>query len=150
MKRVSNRGAEECIRTRTPFTNQTKRPGPHVAGQPRPGSFRGTNWFMGSGHLPKQFVDSDLVGARFIVYSYDTPLAWFSDRWFYASVSYSPTTSSHQHIVRYALRDEEITYVGGDWRTVPGSGRFWDGSPKINASTGTPDDYYGRFGGNAS
>lgn len=145
--RVSNADARERITKRQEFTNATKRPGPHVADRARPGSFRAVRWFEGAGHLPDQYVDPNLVGARYIVYSYDTPIAWWGgnrgrERWFYASVAYSPTTSDHQHIVRDALKDEEITYVGGDWRTVPNAGRFWDGSPKINAGTGTPAGHF--------
>jgi len=151
MKRVSNRDAQALIKKREPFTNATARPGPHIAGRPHPGSFRATTWFEGRGHLPEQFVLGTLLAARYIVYSYNTPLAWWSEgQWYYASVAYSPTTSKHQHHVRVALAKENVIYVGGDWREVPGAGRFWDGSPKVNASTGTPSHYFGFGTGDAS
>lgn len=138
MHRVSNREAAPLIAKRQLFTNATKRE------NRRPGSFRGTATFLGRGHLPEQFLEPSLIAADYVVYSYDTPLAWHhNDVWHYASVAYSPTTSEHQHIVRIALRDQNVVYHGGDWREVPGAGRFWDGSPKINASTGTPGHWFG-------
>lgn len=142
MKRVSNRDATPLIAKREPFTNQTRLPN---TPRSRPGSFRGVRQYGTRGHLPEKFVLPSLTEADYVVYSYDTPLAWHhQDTWHYASVAYSPTTSAHQHVVRMALRDVTgVVYHGGDWRDVPGSGRFWDGSPKINASTGTPAHYYG-------
>lgn len=147
-RRVTNREAKEHIAKRETFTNATRRSDDPTR---RPGSFRGVKWFEGRGHLPEQFVDANLVGARYIVYSYDTPLAWWGgekgeERWYYASVGYSPTTSRHQHEVRVALAGEDIIYVGGDWKAVPSAGKFWDGSPKVNASTGAPDGYYQNRG----
>ena len=151
MKRVSNRNAVPLIAKREPFTNATKREGPHVVGRARPTSFHGESEFKGRGHLPEQFLCASLLAADYVVYSYDTPIAWFHDgTWHYASVAYSPTTSEHQHLVRFALRNENVIYHGGDWREVPGAGRFWDGSPKINASTGTPAHYFGFGSGDAS
>lgn len=138
MHKVSNREAAPLIAKREPFTNATR---PKNA---RPGSFRGELEFQTQGHLPAVFLTWTLLGASYVVYSYETPLAWYHDGvWHYASVAYSPTTSEHQHILRIGLKDQNVVYHGGDWREVPGAGRFWDGSPKINASTGTPKHYYG-------
>lgn len=129
-KRVSNYDARPLISRREPFTNHN-------------GSFRGVRGYEGRGHLPTQFVTDSLLKAEYVVYSYRTPLAWVRrGRWYYASVSYSPTTTQHQSIVRWAMTGKPA-YLGGDWRKVPGSGRYWDGSPKIAASTGMPAGYYG-------
>lgn len=44
-------------------------------------------------------------GAAFVVYSYRTPIAWWSEAhgWTVPPVKYSVTTSRHQSQVRYAL-----------------------------------------------
>lgn len=41
----------------------------------------------------------------YVVYSYATPIAWHmkSGEWVYPPVSYSPTTTGHQSVVRTAL-----------------------------------------------
>jgi hypothetical protein len=75
------------------------------------------------GHLPREYHDS-LAAADFVVYSYDTPIAWHHDRphdltqpelvaswlndggdgvWIIPEVKYTVTTTKHQGDVRAAL-----------------------------------------------
>ena len=57
------------------------------------------------GRLPQEFRDQLKLDKPFyIVYSYSTPIAWFSDKgWFIPEVKYSVTTSKHQNYVRRAV-----------------------------------------------
>jgi hypothetical protein len=43
--------------------------------------------------------------ATFVVYSYQTPIAWHSDTygWTAPALHYSPTTSNHQHVVEMGI-----------------------------------------------
>ena len=68
-------------------------------------SLRG-GWRSGSwGWLPKEwqdaFYDDD---PDYVVYSYDTPIAWHGNRgWIVPPVKYSVTTTRHQSLTRGAL-----------------------------------------------
>ena len=57
------------------------------------------------GQLPIEFEQQlKLDKPNFIVYSYNTPIAWHSDKgWFIPEVKYSVTTSKHQGYVRRAV-----------------------------------------------
>jgi hypothetical protein len=57
------------------------------------------------GQLPIEFEQQlKLDKPDFIVYSYNTPIAWHSDKgWFIPEVKYSVTTSKHQNYVRRAV-----------------------------------------------
>lgn len=106
----------DIIARRDSFHNSTK-------------SFRGTAWIPSYGwrdtlsRLPQEWVDrfrADLIGdgihptMDYIVYSYQTPIAWHTPGtgWTVPDVTYSPTTSGHQRIIRTAVRHLS------DYRTV--------------------------------
>jgi hypothetical protein len=57
------------------------------------------------GQLPIEFEQQlKLDKPNFIVYSYNTPIAWHSDKgWFIPEVKYSVTTSKPQNYVRRAV-----------------------------------------------
>lgn len=57
------------------------------------------------GHLPIEFQNQMKLDKPFyIVYSYNTPIAWYSDKgWFIPDTKYSVTTSKHQNYVRRAV-----------------------------------------------
>jgi len=74
------------------------------------------------GILPGSF---DLPGeAAYVVYSYDTPIAWFdAGEWTVPDVVYSRSTSRHQHTVRTAPAVARWTsYLASD------EGKVWAGS----------------------
>jgi hypothetical protein len=81
------------------------------------------------GSLPEPYK-AELFHARpdFVVFSYSTPIAWHDSvtgLWNIPNVRYSVTTSSHQGIVRTALRDQREHIVTGpeiSLRTGRGSG----------------------------
>lgn len=52
------------------------------------------------------FNDESAARIRYVVYSYATPIAWVRDNgeWVVPAEKYSKTTSTHQHIVRIAVR----------------------------------------------
>lgn len=71
--------------------------------------------------LPQEFVkvlrehnkNTDL----FVLYSYDTPMAWFrlgdsdsqgNNKWYYVDHKYSVSTTQHQHAYRMALKGENV------------------------------------------
>ena len=58
-----------------------------------------------TGQLPIEFEQQlKLDQPDFVVYSYNTPIAWHSDKgWFIPEVKYSVTTSKHQNYVRRAV-----------------------------------------------
>lgn len=48
-------------------------------------------------------------GIDYTVMSYDTPIAWLTGgKWYMPQDRYSTTTSRHQGMVRYVLRDQEV------------------------------------------
>lgn len=74
-----------------------------------------TNWRMGTlrgesgrgprthGELPEEFHAS-VRYADYVVYSYDTPIAWRSGgKWVQPYIKYSPTTTRHQGRIEVAL-----------------------------------------------
>ena len=69
------------------------------------GSMRGTTQFDGYGQLSVVAHES-VSKATYIVYSYDTPIAWHSRRqgWVMPDVKYSNTTTRHQGRIRTALQ----------------------------------------------
>lgn len=67
---------------------------PYVA----PGLRASGSWLRGD-------LADEAANARYVVYSYDTPIAWQNrDRtWTVPDVRYSRTTTAHQHAIRVAL-----------------------------------------------
>lgn len=62
------------------------------------------------GHLDRDYHDS-VMGADYVVYSYDTPIAWRSGStgwWWIPDTRYSVTTSRHQSKIRTALHDVTV------------------------------------------
>ncbi len=60
------------------------------------------------GQLPRQFQAqygaARLASDFFVIESYRTPISWFADgEWTMPNVTYSPTTSRHQSVVRKAI-----------------------------------------------
>lgn len=132
MRRVDNRGAREFIARREEFTNHT-------------GSFRGVKGTGSTfGMLPHVFRGmKSLRNAEYTVFSYATPIAWVCrGRWYYADVNYSPTTSRHQSVVRWAMPSTARVL-----KTTPAKARglrsYNGSSARIPASTGMPSGYYG-------
>lgn len=100
MKRVSNRNAEQSIVRREEFHTYT-------------GNFWGKlhtpGTYVYTGRLPGRMASTGTVGqADYIVFSYSTPIAWHipDEGWIVPPVSYSPTTSNHQHTCRMAARGD--------------------------------------------
>lgn len=70
------------------------------------------------GHLPRhldRFWHAERRNVDYVVYSYATPIAWRlkSGEWKYPEVTYSMTTTRHQHVTRMALRHANVTQPGG-------------------------------------
>jgi hypothetical protein len=67
------------------------------------GTFTGapTTGVWATGRLPREFVES-ARSARYVIRSYATPIAWLArdGQWVVPDVTYSPTTSRHQSLVR--------------------------------------------------
>ena len=64
--------------------------------------------FHGAGRLPRCHIDKFFTASDtpdfYAIYSYATPIAWYSDgTWTIPDVTYSVTTSRHQGIVRRAV-----------------------------------------------
>lgn len=48
-------------------------------------------------------------GIDYTIMSYDTPIAWLTGgKWYMPQDRYSTTTSRHQGMVRYVLRNQEV------------------------------------------
>lgn len=71
------------------------------------GSMKGRNRFFyppGHGQLPPEYWQH-LNGADYVIWSYDTPVAWHNPEegyWWVPDVIYSHVTSAHQWLVRMA------------------------------------------------
>ena len=84
-------------------------------GETFPLTERGTRWRPYDGHLTAEYVEK-LTAAwyvnrvSYVVYSYNTPIAWFDevDGWTVPDHKYSRSTTAHQHTVRCALNG--LTY----------------------------------------
>lgn len=77
--------------------------------------------------LPREFVKllnkHSLGSDLFVVYSYRTPIAWFSlsesdsngnNKWYYVDHKYSSSTTGHQSAVRYALKGKNVITLSTD------------------------------------
>lgn len=111
MQKVTTRSASGVIERREPFT---------TSGALR-GLWRGKGWYLGTGHLPQEWVDKlRAVNVDvYVVYSYDTPIAWYdilSHDWTIPGVNYSPTTSKHQgNLSRVMAPGTHRGMLGEDW-----------------------------------
>lgn len=123
------RTIDECaplIRKRLPFRTRIRKTayGEFI-------SMRGRSDYVGRGHLPEAYLPS-LHHSEYVVYSYDTPIAWWNPipadlgnlytveswldgdevgQWIMPEVRYTITTTSHQAEVRSALGG-----YGGSWQ----------------------------------
>lgn len=54
---------------------------------------------------PNRAVDLQVAAVDFVVYSYDTPIAWHTVRrgWVVPTVTYSITTTEHQRLIKEAV-----------------------------------------------
>jgi len=89
--------AEDKIANERPFRTRIKK------GQDDPSLSAGP-WVTHSyGFLPKRLHD-DVAGSRYVVWSYDTPIAWVRQDGtnVVPNVGYSPTTGQHQAMARTA------------------------------------------------
>ena len=106
MARTTIRGAESYIARGEEFDAG------NLYGGKRPRYFPG----IMPDYLSRFYRDDMRQGLiDYVVYSYMTPIAWrrTDGTWKYPEVSYSPTTTRHQHVTRMALRGEEVTQPGG-------------------------------------
>ncbi|MGH3878087.1 MAG: hypothetical protein ACRDSK_13740 [Actinophytocola sp.] len=99
MKRVRNRDAGNLIGEREEFY------GSHFSG-----TIERDAWGTGMLEGPEltDYRDAFKGGPVYVVRSYATPIAWTPATgplsWTVPTTTYSPTTTQHQHTVRYAVR----------------------------------------------
>ena len=69
----------------------------------------GSRYSLGGGQLMGKDLatfEADVNGADYIVYSYDTPIAWHSSNgWYVVAQKFSVTTSKHQNYTRRAIAE---------------------------------------------
>lgn len=73
----------------------------------------GTTSHFGAGRLDDEetarYNDAVSKGIDYIVYSYNTPIAWHGfDGWYVVEQKFSVTTSKHQNYVRRAIAESEV------------------------------------------
>lgn len=97
MKQMNQRDAIHYIATRQEF---------------RASALEGRVYGVGDGRLDEQETaryKQDLNSVMYWVYSYSTPIAWYTpDGWYMVEQKFSPTTSKHQNYVRRAIADSEV------------------------------------------
>lgn len=97
MRQVNQRDAEHYIATRQEF---------------RASALEGRVYGVGEGRLDPEEVaryNRDLNSVIYWVYSYSTPIAWFTpEGWYTVSQKFSSTTSRHQSVVRRAIVAELV------------------------------------------
>jgi hypothetical protein len=108
------------------------------------------------GHLPGKYHASARE-AVYVVYSYDTPIAWVTENpdvgrdrghpylFHVPDVSYSPTTGEHQYAVLEAWQDE-LRFQGA-YRRSPARGRETvrvPGNAEVYGRGGLPDNWQGH------
>lgn len=92
MKQMNQRDAIHFIATRQEF---------------RASALEGRVYGVGNGRLDEQETaryNQDLNAVMYWVYSYSTPIAWYTkDGWYVVAQKFSSTTSKHQNYVRRAI-----------------------------------------------
>jgi hypothetical protein len=88
VKRATRNNADQFITARQDFKTSGSLSGYNIGSDPYNGTY---------GRLPDEYRES-CRWADYRVYSYATPIAWWSEEngWTRPEVSYSPTTSHHQ------------------------------------------------------
>lgn len=80
-------------------------------------AFRSTTIGMLPHDYAKVLVEHSKKGDLFVLYSYQTPMAWYrlddsdadgNNKWYYVDQKYSSSTTSHQSAVRYALMGKNV------------------------------------------
>lgn len=65
-----------------------------------------------TGQMPdRTAIANGTVGAVFVVFSYRTPIAWYSplNGWTQPATRYSVTTTNHQSVTAYAIARSAVT-----------------------------------------
>ena len=92
MRQVNQRDAEHYIATRQEF---------------RASALEGRVYGVGNGRLDAEETaryNRDLNNVIYWVYSYSTPIAWYTpEGWYTVEQKFSSTTSRHQSVVRRAI-----------------------------------------------
>jgi hypothetical protein len=98
--RVSNKTADMPIISRQPFAGSNFY-GVQGSGSPRASE----RWYLGGAALEAFAKDQDAGEIAYSVWSYATPIAWYTKRgeWVVPADKYSHTTGRHQGIVRRAI-----------------------------------------------
>jgi hypothetical protein len=100
MKQLNQRDAIYYIETRQEF---------------RASALEGRVYGVGNGRLDEQETaryNQDLNSVTYWVYSYSTPIAWYTPSgWYVVEQKFSVTTSKHQNYVRRAIAN---TLVGAE------------------------------------
>ena len=97
MKQMNQRDAVHYIATRQEF---------------RASALEGRVYGLDSGRLNSAEIErynQDLNSITYWVYSYSTPIAWFTEGngWYVVEQKFSVTTSKHQNYVRQAIKSTE-------------------------------------------
>jgi hypothetical protein len=105
---VKNADAEDKIKNEEPFRNRTA---PDADGIPAWWGISGPAGVVG--HLPREYW-ADAHAARYVVYSYATPIGWVRQDGTHIvpDVGYSPTTGQHQYAVTRAWHLPYLTARG--------------------------------------
>jgi len=97
MKQMNQRDAIHYIATRQEF---------------RASALEGRCYSAGEGRLDPEEIakyNEALNRAHYWVYSYSTPIAWYtSEGWYVVEQKFSVTTSKHQNYVRRAMAEAEV------------------------------------------
>lgn len=113
LKAKGKRALQAAVDDRTEFRHETLR-----------GEWVGTTRFAEWGQLSRSWRDAlareiERDGQCFVIFSYDTPIAWHVCRpiicgWCVPDVTYSVTTTNHQNVVRTAV-DNPGFYSNARW-----------------------------------
>jgi hypothetical protein len=95
MKQMNQRDAIHYIATQQEF---------------RASALEGRVYGVGNGRLDEQetaYYNRDLNAVMYWVYSYSTPIAWYTEGngWYVVEQKFSSTTSKHQNYVRQAIAE---------------------------------------------
>jgi hypothetical protein len=102
MPALNQRDAEHYIATRQEF-KASALTGKYKNYTPETGRLNETDGLKLGGVMNEN-------GGAYVVYSYGTPIAWFSllEGWYVVSQKFSQTTSKHQNLVRRAVADSLV------------------------------------------
>lgn len=87
------------------------------------GERKSQRYYTGSqlAELPQEYVkilvEHNRNSGLFILYSYQTPMAWYveeSGKWYYVDQHYSVSTTQHQAAYRYSLKGHHVVTLSLD------------------------------------